>query len=83
MRQSTKFGRTVGGVTSIGQLVNSRVPDLAIYLRTGLTKFTLFETLYVILLNIHKMHQAKEDKDVYHILWKKKEVLHSLAQGLK
>ena len=25
-----KFGRTVGGVTSIGQLVNSRVPDLAI-----------------------------------------------------
>ena len=27
-----KFGRTVGGVTSIGQLVNSRVPDLAISL---------------------------------------------------
>ena len=27
-----KFGRTVGGVTSTGQLVNSRVPDLVISL---------------------------------------------------
>ena len=36
-KRKTKVGRTVGGVTSIeGQLVNSRAPDVAIYLRTYL-----------------------------------------------
>ena len=30
----------------------------------GLTKFTLFEMVYVILLSIHKTHRTNEDKDV-------------------
>ena len=29
--------------------------EFSLGMRTGLTKFTLFETVYVILLNIHKM----------------------------
>ena len=37
MRESTEVGRTVAGLTSIeGQLVKSRAPDIAIYLRTYL-----------------------------------------------
>ena len=35
MRESAKVGRTVGVVTAIEeQLVNSRVPEIAIYFRT-------------------------------------------------
>ena len=37
MREGTKGGRTVGGVTSVeGRLVNSQAPDIAIYLCTAL-----------------------------------------------
>ena len=37
MREGTKAGRTVRGLTSLeGKMVNSRVPDIAMYLHTYL-----------------------------------------------
>ena len=52
-------------------------------LQTGLTKFTRFEMLYVILLNIHKKYRSK---DVHHILQDQREknnnYIHSLALTL-
>ena len=45
MREGTKVGKTVGGVTSIkGQLVNSRALDIVIYLCTYLRTALAFIT---------------------------------------
>ena len=48
MREGTKVGRTVGGVTSIeGRLVNFRAPDKAIYLHTIYLHTIYLHTIYL------------------------------------